>query len=98
MTDVEYTEKAIDHLQDLDSQIADGVMNKVDETTDWTEHCLEPLSGYPYYKLRAGDCRAIISGTAVPTTSASRLSVTVEISRPPSAAVNPSRSADGIPP
>jgi len=61
MTDVEYTEKAIEHLEDLDSQVADRVMNKVDEATDWTEHRLEPLSGYPYYKLRAGDYRAIIT-------------------------------------
>jgi len=61
MTDVEYTEKAIDHLENLDSQVADRVMNKVDEATDWTEHRLEPLSGYPYYKLRAGDYRAIIT-------------------------------------
>ena len=61
MTEVEYTEKAIDHLEDLDSQVADRVMNKVDEAMDWTEHRLEPLSGYPYYKLRAGDYRAIIT-------------------------------------
>lgn len=61
MTDVEYTEKALDHLGALDPQVADRVMNKVDEATDWTEHRLDPLSGYPYYKLRAGDYRAIIS-------------------------------------
>ena len=36
-------------------------MNKVDEATDWTEHRLERLSGYPYYKVRAGDYRAIIT-------------------------------------
>jgi mRNA interferase RelE/StbE len=61
MTEVEYTEKAIDHLESLDPQVADRVMNKVDEATDWTEHRLEPLSGYAYYKLRAGDYRAIIT-------------------------------------
>ncbi|MFB6234748.1 MAG: type II toxin-antitoxin system RelE/ParE family toxin [Halopenitus sp.] len=60
MTDVEYTEKVIEHLEDLDSQVADRVMNKVDEATEWTDHRLEPLSGYPYYKLRAGDYRAIL--------------------------------------
>ena len=61
MTDVEYTEQAIDHLKNLDPQVADRVMNKVDEATDWTDHRLEKLSGYPYYKLRAGDYRAIIT-------------------------------------
>lgn len=61
MTDVEYTDQAIGHLEGLDPQVADRVMNKVDEATEWTEHRLEPLSGYPYYKLRAGDYRAIIT-------------------------------------
>ncbi|ELY97455.1 MULTISPECIES: type II toxin-antitoxin system RelE family toxin [Natrialbaceae] len=61
MTDVKYTEQAIGHLENLDPQVADRVMNKVDEATDWTEHRLERLSGYPYYKLRAGDYRAIIT-------------------------------------
>jgi mRNA interferase RelE/StbE len=61
MTDVEYTEQALGHLEGLDAQVADPVMNKVDEATEWTEHRLDPLSGYPYYKLRAGDYRAIIT-------------------------------------
>lgn len=61
MTDVEYTEKAIGHLEDLEDHVADRVLNKVDEATEWTEHRLERLSGYPYYKLRAGDYRAIIT-------------------------------------
>jgi len=37
------------------------ILNKVDEATEWTDHRLERLSGYPYYKLRAGDYRAIIT-------------------------------------
>lgn len=61
MTDVEYTEQALCHLENLDAQLADRVMNKVDEATEWTDHRLEPLSGYPYYKLRAGDYRTIIT-------------------------------------
>ncbi|WP_459825922.1 type II toxin-antitoxin system RelE family toxin [Halorubrum luteum] len=31
------------------------------QAKDWTSHRLEKLSGYPYYKLRAGDYRAIIT-------------------------------------
>lgn len=61
MTEVEYTEKAIDHLESLEPHIADRILNKVDEATEWTEHRLEPLTGYPYYKVRAGDYRAIIT-------------------------------------
>ncbi|GAB3701675.1 type II toxin-antitoxin system RelE family toxin [Halorubrum pallidum] len=59
--EVEYTEQALDHLDDLDPQVADRVLNKVEEATEWTDHRLESLSGYPYYKLRAGDYRAIIA-------------------------------------
>lgn len=61
MTEVEYTEKAVEHLEALDPPTAERVMNKVDEATEWTEHRLEPLSNYPYYKLRIGDYRAIIA-------------------------------------
>lgn len=61
MTDVEYTEKALEHLDSLDPPVADRVMDKVDEATEWTEHRLESLSNYPYYALRAGDYRAIIT-------------------------------------
>lgn len=60
MTEVEYTEQALDHLEALDPQVADRVLNKVDEATEWTDHRLEPLSGYPYYKLRVDDCRVIV--------------------------------------
>lgn len=61
MTDVEYTEQALNHLSELENHVADRVLNKVNEATEWTEHRLERLSGYPYYKLRAGDYRAIIT-------------------------------------
>jgi mRNA interferase RelE/StbE len=61
MTEVEYTEQAIGHLEDLDPQVTDRVMNKVDEATEFTEHRVEKLSGYPYYKVRAGDWRAIVA-------------------------------------
>jgi mRNA interferase RelE/StbE len=76
MTDVEYTEKALDQLEKLDPQVADRVMNKVQEATEWTEHRLEPLMGYPYYKLRAGDYRAIVTWDRDAVSSASRPSVT----------------------
>ncbi len=45
MTDVEYSEQAIAHLEDLDPQVADRVMNKVDEATEWTEHRLGKTLG-----------------------------------------------------
>lgn len=61
MTDVEYTENALDQLSNLDPPVADRILRKVEEATEWTEHRLEPLSGYAYYKIRAGDWRAIVT-------------------------------------
>lgn len=61
MTEVEYTLQAVDHLEAVESEVADRVLNKIDEATTWTEHRLEPLSGYPYYKLRVGKYRAIVA-------------------------------------
>lgn len=61
MTDVEITSKADEHLANLDPQARERVLKKLAEARDWTEHRLERLSGYSYYKLRAGDYRAIIS-------------------------------------
>lgn len=61
MTEVEYTEQAVGHLEDLDPPVAERVMDKVDEATEFTEQRLDKLSGVPYYKIRAGDWRAIIT-------------------------------------
>jgi mRNA interferase RelE/StbE len=61
MTDAEYTEQALEHLQDLEPDVAQRVLDKVDEATNWPEHCLDRLTGYPYHKLRIGDYRAIIT-------------------------------------
>ena len=61
MTDVEITLQADEHLEGLDSEARERILKKLAEAQDWTEHRLEGLSGWPYYKLRAGDYRAIIT-------------------------------------
>jgi mRNA interferase RelE/StbE len=61
MTDVEITPNADDQLEQLDSEARERVLKKLAEARDWTEHRLDPLTGWPYYKLRAGDYRAIIT-------------------------------------
>ena len=61
MTDVEVTPNANDQLKQLDSEARERVLKKLAEARDWTEHRLDPLTGWPYYKLRAGDYRAIIT-------------------------------------
>ncbi|MCU4743349.1 type II toxin-antitoxin system RelE/ParE family toxin [Natronoglomus mannanivorans] len=61
MTDVEITAKADEHLEGLDPESRERILKKLTEAQDWTDHRLERLSGWPYYKLRAGDYRAIIT-------------------------------------
>jgi len=61
MTDVEITPQADDHLEALDPEARERILKKLGEAQEWTEHRLKPLSSYPYYSLRAGDYRAIIT-------------------------------------
>jgi len=61
MTSVAYTEKALSQLDELDQRAAERILNKVDEATEWTERRVNPLTGFPYDKSRAGDYRAIIA-------------------------------------
>lgn len=61
MTAVEITAKADDHLDGLDSDAREQVLKKLNQAKEWTDHHVDPLSGWPYYKLRAGDYRAIIT-------------------------------------
>ena len=61
MTEVEWTPKALDLLEGLESEAQERLVKKLDEAKDWTSHRLEKLTGYTDYKLRAGDYRAIIT-------------------------------------
>lgn len=61
MTEVEWTPKAVELLEGLETEVQERLITKLDEARDWTSHRLEKLTGYPYYKLRAGDYRAIIT-------------------------------------
>lgn len=61
MTDVEYTEKAIEQLGALETHVAERIIDKLDEATEFTEHRLKKLGGHPYHSVRAGDYRAIVT-------------------------------------
>lgn len=61
MTDVELTPKAEEHLDGLDPNAREQVLKKLEEVRDWPDHRLEPLTGWPYHTVRAGDYRAIVS-------------------------------------
>jgi mRNA interferase RelE/StbE len=61
MTEVEVTPQADDHLEGLETEARERILKKLSEAQEWTEHRLEPVSNYPYYKLRAGEYWAIIT-------------------------------------
>jgi mRNA interferase RelE/StbE len=48
-------------LAQLEDEARERILKKLAEAREWTDHRLDPLSGWPYYKLRAGDYRAIIT-------------------------------------
>lgn len=61
MTTVEITATADGHLSDLDPDVRDRILKKLGEAREWTDHRIERLSGWPYYKLRVGDYRVILT-------------------------------------
>jgi len=48
-------------LADLEPDTRDRILKKLAEAQEWTDHRVEPLSGWDYYKLRTGDYRAILT-------------------------------------
>lgn len=60
MTEVEYTDQAVDQLESLDPTAQERIVDKIDEATEWTEHRLKPLRDTDLYSLRAGDYRALV--------------------------------------
>lgn len=61
MTDVEITSQSEEHLEAIDAQARERMLQKLAEAREWTEHRLEPLSNFHYYSLRAGEYRAIVT-------------------------------------
>jgi mRNA interferase RelE/StbE len=61
MTAVDYAEQAVDQLETFDDHVSNRILDKVDEAAEWPDHRLDPLTEYPYYKLRIGDNRAIVT-------------------------------------
>jgi mRNA interferase RelE/StbE len=59
---VEYSTRAADQLEDLETETAERIVSKLDDVTWNVEHYLKgrQMTGQPYYSLRVGDYRAII--------------------------------------
>jgi mRNA interferase RelE/StbE len=60
MADVEYSSRAADWLREAEPDVREQVMGRLEQARDFPEHFLTRLSESPYYRLRAGDYRAII--------------------------------------
>lgn len=60
MTEFVVTQRTDGHLETLETEYRNRLIQKIDEATEFTEHRLNKLSGSPYYSVRAGDYRAIV--------------------------------------
>ena len=60
MYEVIYSEKAIDKLEDMESEIRERIVKKLDDIRSFSEHYLKPLSNVDGYSLRVGDYRVLV--------------------------------------
>lgn len=58
--EVEYSQQAIEQLEDLKSEIAERIVSKFDDVVWKPDHYLTRLSNSPYYRLRVGDYRVVV--------------------------------------
>jgi len=60
MTEVEYSDRAGRQLEELEHEIAERIVSKLDDVTWKPDHYLKRLQDSQYYRLRVGDYRVII--------------------------------------
>ncbi|EMA56218.1 type II toxin-antitoxin system RelE family toxin [Halococcus thailandensis] len=60
--EVEYSTRAVDQLEDLETEDAERIVAKLDNVRWNVEHYLHgrQMTGHPHYSLRVGDQRVII--------------------------------------
>ncbi len=60
--EIEYSTRAVDQLDRLETEDAERIVSKLDDVTWNVEHYLRGrrMSGEPHYSLRVGDYRVII--------------------------------------
>lgn len=59
---IEYSTRAVDQLEDLETEDAERIVSKLDDVTWNVEHYLRgrQMTGEPHYSLRVGDYRVVI--------------------------------------
>lgn len=60
MARIELSERAADWLRNADPDATEQVTKRLERCAEFPDHFLDRLSGSDYYKLRAGDYRAVI--------------------------------------
>jgi len=60
VAELTYSERAADWLREAEPDVREQVMNKLEQAVDFPDHFLKRLSNSQYYRVRAGDYRAII--------------------------------------
>ena len=60
--EVEFSTRATNQLEDLENEIGERILSKLDDAVWNPEHYLKGrrMTGQPYYSLRVGDYRAVI--------------------------------------
>jgi mRNA interferase RelE/StbE len=60
MADVEYSSRAVEWIEGAEPDAREQVRKKLEQAADFPDHFLKRLSNSPYYRLRAGDYRAVV--------------------------------------
>jgi mRNA interferase RelE/StbE len=60
VTEVVYSDRAVEWLEDAEQETRERIVKKLDDVKEFPEHYLKRLSDSPYYRQRVGDYRAII--------------------------------------
>lgn len=60
MYDVVYSEKAVEKLENMESEIQKRIVKKLDDIRNFPTHYLKRLTNVDGYSLRVGDYRVLI--------------------------------------
>lgn len=61
MAELGASPKGKDQLDDLEPDVRERMMGKLRDAAEDPEHYLEPLQGHNFFKVRAGDYRALVA-------------------------------------
>jgi mRNA interferase RelE/StbE len=58
--EVVLTETVVETLEQLETEDAERIINKLEDIGDFPDHFLDRLKNHPGYKLRVGDFRVLV--------------------------------------